>query len=61
MDKPVRWVPKAEAYRKETAAHGRMRKVARTLGLAAAALFALLVISVLAAWRLLMQELTTQS
>ena len=39
-------------HRKEQAAHGRMKRLARNLGLAAAVLFALLVISVLVTWRL---------
>ena len=42
------------AYRKAcAAAHRRMRRAALTLGLVAAGLFVLLVISVLVAWRLL--------
>ena len=41
-----------EAYRKERAARGRTRRVALRLALVAAALFVLLVISVIAAWRL---------
>ncbi len=40
------------AYRKERAAHGRTRRVAFRLALVAVTLFALLVISVLATWRL---------
>ena len=41
------------AYHKACAAHRRMRRAARTLGLVAAGPFVLLVISVLVAWRLL--------
>ena len=41
------------AYRKACAAHRRMRRAALTLGLVAAGLFVLLVVSVLVAWRLL--------
>ena len=40
------------AYDAERAAHGRTKRLARTLGLVAAVLFALLVTSVLVAWRL---------
>ncbi len=39
--------------RRKGAAHRRMRRAALTLGLVAAGLFVLLVISVLVAWRLL--------
>ena len=42
-----------DTYRKECAAHDRMRRVALRLGLVVAALFGLLVISVLVTWRLL--------
>ena len=41
------------AYDAERAAHGRTNRLARTLGMVAAVLFALLVISVLVAWLLL--------
>ncbi len=40
------------AYDAERAAHGRTKRLARTIGLVSAVLFALLVISVLVAWRL---------
>ena len=39
-----------EAYRKERAEHGRTRQLALRLGLVAAALFVLLIISVVVAW-----------
>ena len=41
-----------EAYRKERAAHGRSRELARRLGVAVAGLVVLLVISILVAWLL---------
>ena len=41
-----------EAYRKERAVHDRMRRLALRLGLVAAGLFVLPVVSVLVAWRL---------
>ena len=39
-----------EAYRKERAEHGRTRQLALRLGLVAAALFVLLIISIVVAW-----------
>ena len=41
-----------EAYRKERAAHGRTRRMARRLALVSVTMFVLLVISVLVAWLL---------
>ena len=40
------------AYDKERAAHRRTKRMARTLGLVAVALFALLAVGILVAWRL---------
>lgn len=42
-----------EAYRKERAAHERTKRLAVRLGLVAAALFVMLVISILVTWLLL--------
>ena len=41
-----------EAYRRERAAHRRTKRMARTLGVVAVTLFALLAVGILVTWRL---------